>query len=154
MYLAAGVIAVPLFRRAGLGSVLGYLVAGMAIGPWGLRLISSPDTVLQFAELGVVMLLFLIGLELEPRRLWQMRRPIFGMGALQVLATAQPSARSPSRFGAALPIALVAGMGIRDVLHRHRSCHAAGEEAPRAPGGRRASRAAVPRLAGCRCCSL
>ena len=111
VYLAAGVIAVPLFRRAGLGSVLGYLIAGMAIGPWGLRLISSPDTVLQFAELGVVMLLFLIGLELEPRRLWQMRRPIFGMGALQVLATAAAVCAIALAFGLTLPVALVAGMG-------------------------------------------
>src|SRR6266571_5130369 len=63
VYLAAGVIAVPLFKRLGLGSVLGYLIAGMAIGPWGLRLISDPDTVLHFAEFGVVLLLFLIGLE-------------------------------------------------------------------------------------------
>src|SRR5204862_5141080 len=63
VYLAAGVIAVPLCKRLGLGSVLGYLVAGMAIGPWGLRLIADPQTVLQFSEFGVVLLLFLIGLE-------------------------------------------------------------------------------------------
>ena len=83
VYLAAGVIAVPVFKRLGLGSVLGYLVAGVAIGPWGLRLISAPGTVLQFAEFGVVLLLFLVGLELNPARLWALRRPIFGLGSAQ-----------------------------------------------------------------------
>ena len=88
IYLAAGVIAVPLFKRIGLGSVLGYLAAGMAIGPWGLKLIDDPQTVLHFAEFGVVMLLFLIGLELDPERLWTLRRPILGMGSAQVIVTA------------------------------------------------------------------
>src|SRR3989449_8379269 len=74
VYLAAGVIAVPLCKRLGLGSVLGYLVAGMAIGPWGLRLIADPQTVLQFSEFGVVLLLFLIGLELNPQRVWADRK--------------------------------------------------------------------------------
>jgi Kef-type K+ transport system membrane component KefB len=87
IYLVAGVIAVPIFKRIGLGSVLGYLAAGMVIGPWGFKLIGEAETVLQFAELGVVLLLFLIGLELEPQRLWQLRRAIFGMGATQVIAT-------------------------------------------------------------------
>ena len=73
VYLAAGVIAVPVFRRLGLGSVLGYLVAGVVIGPWGLALISDPQTVLQFSEFGVVLLLFLIGLELNPQRVWSLR---------------------------------------------------------------------------------
>ena len=94
IYLAAGVIAVPLFARLGLGSVLGYLAAGVVIGPWGLALISQPDTLLQFAEFGVVMLLFLIGLELEPARLWALRRSIFGMGAMQVVATAAADRKS------------------------------------------------------------
>src|SRR5256885_15844881 len=87
VYLAAGVIAVPLCKRLGLGSVLGYLVAGMAIGPWGLRLIADPQTVLQFSEFGVVLLLFLIGLELNPQRVWALRRTIFGLGGVQVVAT-------------------------------------------------------------------
>src|SRR6266404_6367298 len=82
VYLAAGVIAVPLCKRLGLGSVLGYLVAGMAIGPWGLRLIADPQTVLQFSEFGVVLLLFLIGLELNPQRVWALRRTIFGLATL------------------------------------------------------------------------
>ncbi|MDH5579270.1 MAG: cation:proton antiporter, partial [Betaproteobacteria bacterium] len=87
IYLAAGVIAVPLFKKLGLGSVLGFLAAGMVIGPWGLKLVSRPEAVLHFAEFGVVLLLFLVGLELNPSRLWQMRRPIFGMGGTQVVAT-------------------------------------------------------------------
>jgi glutathione-regulated potassium-efflux system protein KefB len=112
IYLAAGVIAVPLFKRIGLGSVLGYLAAGMAIGPWGLALIGDPQTVLHFAEFGVVMLLFLIGLELDPRRLWTLRRPILGMGTVQVLATAAAVAAIAAALGQPLTVALVAGMGI------------------------------------------
>ena len=68
VYLAAGVIVVPLAKRLGLGSVLGYLVAGVAIGPWGLALVSAPEAILQIAEFGVVLLLFLVGLELNPAR--------------------------------------------------------------------------------------
>ncbi len=112
IYLAAGVIAVPLFKRIGLGSVLGYLAAGMAIGPWGLKLIGDPQTVLHFAEFGVVMLLFLIGLELDPRRLWALRRPILGMGSVQVLVTAGVVAAIAWALGQPLAVALVAGMGI------------------------------------------
>jgi glutathione-regulated potassium-efflux system protein KefB len=82
--LGAGVVAVPLVRRLGLGSVLGYLVAGVAIGPYGLGLFSDPQAILHFAELGVVMFLFVIGLEMQPARLWALRRQIFGLGALQV----------------------------------------------------------------------
>jgi glutathione-regulated potassium-efflux system ancillary protein KefC len=112
IYLAAGVIAVPLFKRIGLGSVLGYLAAGMAIGPWGLALIGDPQTVLHFAEFGVVMLLFLIGLELDPRRLWTLRRPILGMGSVQVLATAAAVAAVALALGQPLTVAFIAGMGI------------------------------------------
>jgi len=84
--LGAGVLAVPLFKRAGLGSVLGYLAAGLAIGPFGLRLFSEPSTILHIAELGVVMFLFIIGLEMRPSRLWALRKQIFGLGTFQVLA--------------------------------------------------------------------
>ncbi len=84
-YLAAAVIAVPLSRALGLGTIIGYLAAGIVIGPWGLRLVTEPGTILGFAEFGVVLMLFLVGLELEPRRLWAMRRPIFGWGAAQYL---------------------------------------------------------------------
>ena len=78
------VVAVPIFRRLGLGSVLGYLAAGLAIGPFGLRLFSDPHAVLQVAELGVVMFLFVIGLEMRPSHLWKLRRQIFGLGTLQI----------------------------------------------------------------------
>src|SRR5262245_40404004 len=87
-FLLATVLIVPLFRRARLGAVLGYLVSGMLIGPWGLGLIGHVQATLHFAEFGVVLLLFLIGLELQPSRLWALRRPVFGLGSAQVLATA------------------------------------------------------------------
>ncbi|TIN44700.1 MAG: potassium transporter [Mesorhizobium sp.] len=82
--LAAGVIAVPIFKRIGLGSILGYLAAGVVIGPFGLRIFSESEAILHVAELGVVMFLFIIGLEMQPSRLWGLRREIFGLGALQV----------------------------------------------------------------------
>ncbi|MCB4768438.1 monovalent cation:proton antiporter-2 (CPA2) family protein [Ancylobacter sp. Lp-2] len=82
--LAAAVIAVPLFKRLGLGSVLGYLAAGLVIGPFGLGLFSDPQSILHVAELGVVMFLFIIGLEMQPSRLWAMRGEIFGLGLAQV----------------------------------------------------------------------
>ncbi len=82
--LAAAVIAVPLFKRLGLGSVLGYLAAGLAIGPFGLGLFTDPQSILHVAELGVVMFLFIIGLEMRPSRLWSMRGEIFGLGLAQV----------------------------------------------------------------------
>jgi monovalent cation:proton antiporter-2 (CPA2) family protein len=111
VYLAAGSIAAPLFVRLRLGSVLGFLVAGMAIGPWGLKLVSEPEAIRGFAEFGVVLLLFLVGLELNPRRLWQMRRPIFGMGAVQVAVTTAAVAAIGWALGAPAKVALVAGMG-------------------------------------------
>ncbi|GAM63731.1 glutathione-regulated potassium-efflux system protein kefB [Vibrio ishigakensis] len=73
LFLSAAVIAVPLAQRLGLGSVIGYLIAGVTIGPWGFGLISDVDAILHFSELGVVLLLFLIGLELNPKKLWAMR---------------------------------------------------------------------------------
>ena len=89
IYLAAAVISVPIAKRLGLGSVLGYLVAGIIIGPFGLKLIGQEgQDIMHFAEFGVVMMLFLIGLELQPRLLWRMRLPILGMGGLQVGLTA------------------------------------------------------------------
>jgi len=111
IYLAAGVIVVPVFKRLGLGSVLGYLVAGAAIGPWGLALVSAPEAILHFAEFGVVLLLFLVGLELNPKRVWQLRKSIFGMGALQVLATIAVVALIGWALGLPPKVALVAGMG-------------------------------------------
>ena len=88
LFLLAALVFVPLAVRAGLGSVLGYLVAGMAIGPVGLALVSDPTAILHVSELGVVLMLFVIGLELEPQRLWAMRRIVFGGGALQMLVCA------------------------------------------------------------------
>ena len=87
IYLAAAAIAVPIARKCRLGSVLGYLIAGIVIGPFGLSLIDDIEAVMRFTEFGVVMMLFLIGLELKPSLLWQMRTPILGMGGSQVLAT-------------------------------------------------------------------
>lgn len=83
--LAAGVVAVPLFRKLGLGSVLGYLAAGLVIGPFGLRVFTDAQAILHVAELGVVLFLFIIGLEMRPAKLWSLRREIFGLGAAQVL---------------------------------------------------------------------
>jgi len=88
IYLAAAVIAVPLARALGLNSIVGYLAAGIAIGPWGIGLVRNVEAILHFAELGVVLMLFLVGLELEPRRLWLLRRSIFGWGSAQVLGCA------------------------------------------------------------------
>jgi glutathione-regulated potassium-efflux system ancillary protein KefC/glutathione-regulated potassium-efflux system protein KefB len=87
IFLATAVVVVPLFRRLKLGAVLGYLAAGALIGPWGLGLIGDAQATLSFAELGVVLLLFLVGLELEPSRLWALRQPVFGLGGAQVLVT-------------------------------------------------------------------
>lgn len=84
IYLAAAVLAVPLFRKLGLGAVLGYVAAGVVIGPWGVRLITDVDDILHFSELGVVLLLFIIGLELRPSRLWALRKSIFGFGGAQM----------------------------------------------------------------------
>jgi glutathione-regulated potassium-efflux system ancillary protein KefC len=84
IYLAAAVVCVPLAKRGGLGSVLGYLAAGCLIGPFGLRLATDVDAIMHFAEFGVVLMLFVIGLELEPKRLWSMRQAVFQGGALQL----------------------------------------------------------------------
>ncbi|MDX1381758.1 MAG: cation:proton antiporter, partial [Xanthomonadales bacterium] len=89
VYLIAAVLAVPLARRLGLGSVLGYILAGVVIGPFVLGLVGQEtQDVMHFAEFGVVLMLFLIGLELEPNVLWRMRVPILGLGGAQVLLTA------------------------------------------------------------------
>jgi glutathione-regulated potassium-efflux system ancillary protein KefC len=112
IYLVAAVIAVPISKRLGLGSVLGYLAAGIAIGPWGLGLIKDVEAIMHFAEFGVVLLLFLIGLELNPRRLWQLRRPIVGMGGLQVLATGALVFAAGMALGADWRLSLVAAMGL------------------------------------------
>ena len=86
IYLGSAAIIVPIAVRLGLGSVLGYLIAGCIIGPWGLRLVTDAETILHFAEIGVVLMLFVIGLELDPQRLWTLRASVFGGGALQMVA--------------------------------------------------------------------
>ena len=112
IYLGAAVAVVPLSRALGLGSIIGYLVAGIAIGPWGLALVSSPQDVLHFAEFGVVLMLFLVGLELEPGRLWNLRRPIFGWGSAQVASCAIVLFVAGWMAGAPWRVALVAAMGL------------------------------------------
>jgi glutathione-regulated potassium-efflux system ancillary protein KefC len=112
VYLAAAVVAVPLAKRFGLGAVLGYLLAGIAIGPWGMRLIIEVDDILHFSEFGVVLLLFMIGLELEPRRLWSMRRPIFGWGGAQVAGVAAAIAAVALLAGIEWKVALIAALGL------------------------------------------
>ncbi len=109
--LAAAVVAVPLFKRFGLGAVLGYLAAGLAIGPFGAGLIQDAEAVLHVAELGVVMFLFLIGLEMRPARLWSLRRDIFGLGALQVLVCATFLTGAALLFGLPWFAAVIAGSG-------------------------------------------
>jgi glutathione-regulated potassium-efflux system ancillary protein KefC len=112
IYLSAAVIAVPLARKLGLGAIIGYLSAGIVIGPWGFGLVSNVQDILHFSEFGVVLMLFLIGLELEPKRLWSLRRPIFGWGSAQVLGCAALIAGAAVLFGATWQLALVAGLGL------------------------------------------
>ena len=111
VYLAAAVVSVPIAKRLGLGSVLGYLLAGIAIGPFGLGLIGEEGKdVMHFAEFGVVMMLFLIGLELQPALLWRMRGPILGLGGLQVTTTALAIGAIGLGFGLPWQVALAVGM--------------------------------------------
>ena len=110
--LGAAVVMVPIFRRLGLGSVLGYLAAGLLIGPFGLGWFSDPEAILHVAELGVVMFLFVIGLEMRPSHLWGMRRQIFGLGALQIGVCALAlTVLAHFAFGFAWPVAFVGAAG-------------------------------------------
>jgi glutathione-regulated potassium-efflux system ancillary protein KefC len=112
IYLSAAVIAVPVSRAIGLGSIIGYLAAGIAIGPWGLGLVSNVEDILHFAEFGVVLMLFLVGLELEPRRLWSLRRPIFGAGSAQVVGCAALLFLAAMLAGLPWRVGLVAALGL------------------------------------------
>ena len=112
LYFASAVIAVMFSHRLGLGSVAGYLLAGIAIGPWGFQLVATVDHIRAFAELGVVFLLFVIGLELEPRRLWSMRSKLFGLGLSQVLGSIAALTLAARALGFDLRTALIAGMAL------------------------------------------
>jgi len=112
LYLAAAVIAVPISRALGLGTIIGYLVAGIFIGPSGLQLVSNVQDILHFSEFGVVLMLFLIGLELQPSRLWSMRRPIFGVGTAQVVLCTAGLFAAGLAFGYDWHLALIAALGL------------------------------------------
>lgn len=109
--LGAAVVAVPLFRKLGLGSVLGYLAGGLVIGPFGLGLFSEPEAILHFAEIGVVMFLFVIGLEMRPSHLWSLRKQIFGLGALQIAACTASLTGVGLVFGFPLDVSFIGGAG-------------------------------------------
>ena len=112
LFLFAAVIAVPLASRLGIGAVLGYLLAGIAIGPWGLAFISDVDEILHFSELGVVFLMFIIGLELNPAKLWRLRSSIFGVGAAQVMLSAAILGGLLMTTGFSWQAAVVGGIGL------------------------------------------
>lgn len=112
VFLAAAVIAVPLFRRYQMGAILGYLAAGVVIGPSGLGIIGGVSSIMHVAELGIVMLLFVIGLELQPSRLWVLRKSVFGLGAAQVTLTAALIAAVSVAFGLPLATAVVIGFAL------------------------------------------
>src|SRR5690349_10080050 len=110
--MGAAVVAVPLFRRLGLGSVLGYFAAGVLVGPSVFGLFTDAQSILHFSELGVVMFLFVIGLELRPPKLWAMRGQIFGLGLAQVAAAiATLTLTGAVMFGLSGPVAFIAGAG-------------------------------------------
>lgn len=111
-FLVAAIALVPLAERLGLGAVLGYLAAGLVLGPFGLSIISEPDSILHFAEFGVVLLLFLIGLELKPQRLWDLRRAILGAGAGQLLASAVVLSAAALALGQDLRVSILIGAGL------------------------------------------
>ncbi len=112
IFLGAAVVTVPIFKRLGFGAVLGYLTAGIVIGPAGLRLVRDVDNILHFGEFGVVLLLFVIGLELQPSRLWVMRRSVFGLGSAQVLISAVLLGAAAYLWGLGLTAAVLVGLGL------------------------------------------
>lgn len=112
IYLTAAVLAVPIARALGLGSIIGYLGAGIAMGPWGFGLVSNVEDILHFAEFGVVLMLFVIGLELQPKRLWELRRPIFGWGLAQMMVCTGILFLAAWGFGFTWRVSLIAGMGL------------------------------------------
>src|SRR5215475_13353104 len=109
VYLAAAVLFVPIASRLRLGAVLGYLFAGCLIGPFGLGLVRDVESILHFAEFGVVLMLFVIGLELDPSRLWALRAPVFGGGSVQMLVCGGVLAAGGLLVGLPWQAALIAG---------------------------------------------
>lgn len=111
-FIASAVILVPIFQKLGLGSILGYLVAGIIVGPFGLSLVHETEMLKHFAELGVILLLFIIGLEIQPAKLWQMRRKLFGLGDLQILSCSLAFMAIAIYFGMSAIPAAVIGFGL------------------------------------------
>ena len=139
VFLAAAVVAVPLAKRLGLGSVIGYIAAGLAVGPFALGLLGEAERVRGVAEFGVVLLLFVIGLELNLSRLWELRRSIFGLGTAQVLVSGALIALYPYVVaGRDVPASIVAGLGLGAFLDRAGDATAGG--AGRVGGAARAGR--------------
>jgi len=112
IFFTAAVFVVPVFKRLGLGSVLGYLAAGAVIGPSGFALIEESETIHGIADFGVVLLLFVIGLELQPRRLWAMRGTVFGLGGAQVMATGVVICAIAAAAGLEVELAIVVGLAL------------------------------------------
>ncbi|WP_119309678.1 monovalent cation:proton antiporter-2 (CPA2) family protein [Cohaesibacter haloalkalitolerans] len=112
VFLGAAVVAVPIAKRIGVGAIIGYLIAGMVIGPFGLGAIHSVEKIQPIAELGVVLLLFVLGLELNPNRLWRMKSDIFGLGTSQILLTGFVLAGIMTMIGLDRPVAIIGGFGM------------------------------------------
>ncbi|MFY7992427.1 MAG: monovalent cation:proton antiporter-2 (CPA2) family protein [Bacteriovoracaceae bacterium] len=112
VFIGSALLMVPIFHRLGFGSVLGYLIAGVLVGPFGFGLIHEAESVLHFAELGVVLLLFIIGLEIQPQKLWEMRRKLIGLGGLQVLFCGVAFTLISFAFGFSWITSLVLGLGL------------------------------------------
>ena len=136
IYLSAAVVFVPIANRLRLGSVLGYLLSGCMIGPWGLGLVQDVESILHFAEFGVVLMLFIIGLELDPSRLWAMRRSVFLGGSLQMLAIGAVLACAAVAVGLPWKAAALVGFAGADAGSAARRRLLAAEPSGRAGGGR------------------
>ena len=125
LMLGAALLFVAIFRRLGLGATLGYIVAGVVIGPFALGLIDEPELVMQVSEIGIALLLFLIGLELHPSRLWRLRADIFGLGLIQVVACGLVlSALIHFALAVSIPASLAIGLPLRSVVDRAGSADA------------------------------
>ena len=112
VFLGAAVVAVPIAKRAGVGAIIGYLIAGIIIGPFGFGVIQSVDKIRPVAELGVVLLLFVLGLELNPNRLWRMKSDIFGLGSCQILLTGFVLSGVMMLLGLSHVVAIIGGFGM------------------------------------------